>query len=66
MLEHFFQGVLCDSDSDDDSDLGDGGRSEHEKASFEAIAQFQEGHRQWLADGSYTPFSAIIQWMTYG
>ena len=59
-------GVPCDSDSEDESDLGDGDHTEHEDASFEAIAQFQEGPRQWLADGSYTPFSAIIQWITYG
>ncbi|KAK7429727.1 hypothetical protein QQZ08_003753 [Neonectria magnoliae] len=58
-----------DSNEDDDSDSGNGngdGLEEREAVSFEAIARFQEGHRQWLADGSYTPFSAIIQWMTYG
>ncbi|KAK5996336.1 hypothetical protein PT974_03092 [Cladobotryum mycophilum] len=62
MLEHFFEDVKPDSDGSDDDD-GEGLGCE---ASFNAISRFQEGHRQWLADGSYTPFSSIIQWMTYG
>ncbi|KAK5988588.1 hypothetical protein PT974_10072 [Cladobotryum mycophilum] len=66
MLEHFFEDARPDLDgSDDDDDNDDGGDPNYE-ASFNAIARFQEGHRQWLADGSYTPFSSIIQWMAYG
>ncbi|RKK76561.1 hypothetical protein BFJ71_g16904 [Fusarium oxysporum] len=54
MLEHFFEDDPYDSeDSTYDT-------------SFAAIDRFQKGHRNWLATGSYTPFSAIIQWMTYG
>ncbi|EXM14467.1 hypothetical protein FOTG_17142 [Fusarium oxysporum f. sp. vasinfectum 25433] len=54
MLEHFFDDDLYDSE-DSTCDT-----------SFAAIDRFQKGHRDWLATGSYTPFSAIIQWMTYG
>ncbi|OBS17295.1 hypothetical protein FPOA_12210 [Fusarium poae] len=54
MLEHFFEDDPYDSD-DSNCDT-----------SFAAIDRFQKGHRDWLATGSYTPFSAIIQWMTYG
>lgn len=59
MLEHFFEDVLYEESSVEADDGQD-------EASVEAVARFQEGHREWLADGSYTPFSAIIQWMTYG
>ncbi|KAH7190511.1 hypothetical protein DER44DRAFT_797014 [Fusarium oxysporum] len=54
MLEHFFEDDPYDSE-DSTCDT-----------SFAAIDRFQKGHRDWLATGSYTPFSAIIQWMTYG
>ncbi|KNB04586.1 hypothetical protein FOXG_06642 [Fusarium oxysporum f. sp. lycopersici 4287] len=54
MLEHFFEDDPYDSE-DSTCDT-----------SFAAIGRFQKGHRNWLATGSYTPFSAIIQWMTYG
>ncbi|KAG4275400.1 hypothetical protein FPRO04_14400 [Fusarium proliferatum] len=54
MLEHFFKDDPYDSE-DSTCDT-----------SFAAIDRFQKGHRDWLATGSYTPFSAIIQWMTYG
>ncbi|OBS15767.1 hypothetical protein FPOA_09373 [Fusarium poae] len=54
MLGHFFEDDPYDSD-DSNCDT-----------SFAAIDRFQKGHRDWLATGSYTPFSAIIQWMTYG
>ncbi|KAK2925351.1 hypothetical protein FoTM2_015631 [Fusarium oxysporum f. sp. vasinfectum] len=54
MLEHFFEDDPYDSE-DSTCDT-----------SFTAIDRFQKGHRDWLATGSYTPFSAIIQWMTYG
>ncbi|KAM0079685.1 hypothetical protein ACKRZS_008175, partial [Fusarium odoratissimum] len=54
MLEHFFEDDLYDSE-DSTCDT-----------SFAAIDRFQKGHRNWLATGLYTPFSAIIQWMTYG
>ncbi|KAG8664052.1 uncharacterized protein FPOAC1_014119 [Fusarium poae] len=53
-MEHFFEDDPYDSD-DSNCDT-----------SFAAIDRFQKGHRDWLATGSYTPFSAIIQWMTYG
>ncbi|SCO88968.1 uncharacterized protein FRV6_13096 [Fusarium oxysporum] len=54
MLEHFFDDDPYDSE-DSTCDT-----------SFAAIDRFQKGHRHWLATGSYTPFSAIIQWMMYG
>lgn len=58
MLEHFFEGVPYEAGYDSDA--------EGEDVVFAAIQRFEEGHRTWLADGSYTPFSAIIQWMSYG
>ncbi|KAF4414702.1 hypothetical protein FACUT_14045 [Fusarium acutatum] len=54
MLEHFFNDDPYDSE-DSTYDM-----------SFAAIDRFQKGHHDWLTTGSYTPFSAIIQWMTYG
>ncbi|KAM5526648.1 hypothetical protein FOXYSP1_20986 [Fusarium oxysporum f. sp. phaseoli] len=54
MLEHFFEDNPYDSeDSTYDT-------------SFAAIDRFQKGYCNWLATGSYIPFSAIIQWMMYG
>ncbi|KAH7159265.1 hypothetical protein DER46DRAFT_508334, partial [Fusarium sp. MPI-SDFR-AT-0072] len=53
MLEHFFDDDPYDSE---DSTCN---------TSFAAIDWFYKGHRNWLTTGSYTPFSAIIQWMTY-
>ncbi|KXJ84800.1 hypothetical protein Micbo1qcDRAFT_181347 [Microdochium bolleyi] len=32
----------------------------------EAIEHFRTQHRDWLADGSFSPFSAMIRIMTYG
>ncbi|KJZ70658.1 hypothetical protein HIM_09931 [Hirsutella minnesotensis 3608] len=81
LLEHFFQddtydpetGVGGGDDEDDggiDADYG-GDDDYYEgvdrrEARFAAICGFQEAHREWLASGSYTPFSTIIRWMTYG
>ncbi|KAH6982547.1 hypothetical protein EDB80DRAFT_656946 [Ilyonectria destructans] len=54
MLEHFFEEDVYDSeDSTCDTSLA-------------ALDQFQQGHRAWLATGSYSTFSTIIQWITYG
>lgn len=64
MLEHFFEDDTGGSDNSVGSDDSDEGSSC--EASFEAIDRFHEGHRQWLVDGSYTPFGSIMQWMTYG
>lgn len=69
MLEHFFEGD-DDGELDESGESGESGESDEglscEEARLDTIDRFQEGHRRWLADGSYTPFSAIIQWMTYG
>ncbi|KAL7903698.1 hypothetical protein GGI35DRAFT_485126 [Trichoderma velutinum] len=64
MLEHFFEGDGGESDGSGGWESSDSESSC--EAGFDAIDRFQEGHRQWLVDGSYTPFGGIIQWMTYG
>ncbi|CAJ2508478.1 Uu.00g135040.m01.CDS01 [Anthostomella pinea] len=33
---------------------------------IEVAEQFKEEYRQWLADGSNSPFSTMIRWMSYG
>lgn len=35
-------------------------------AKAEAVQQFEASYREWMADGTYTPFSVIINWMAYG
>jgi hypothetical protein len=30
------------------------------------VEKFKEEYRQWLADGTHTPFSTMIWWMSYG
>ncbi|RYP53350.1 hypothetical protein DL770_010995 [Monosporascus sp. CRB-9-2] len=50
MLEHVFEGQ-----PDDPEDMG-----------VEIVERFKHEYRQWLADGSNTPFSTIIRWMSYG
>lgn len=33
---------------------------------IEAVKHFEDVYRLWLAEGSYSPFSNIIRWMSYG
>ena len=49
MLEHIFE------DQPDDP----------EQMQVEIVKRFRDEYRRWLADGSYTPFSTIIWWMSY-
>ncbi|KAI9881870.1 MAG: hypothetical protein M1823_006418 [Watsoniomyces obsoletus] len=49
MLEHIFEGQ---SDNP-------------EEMSIAMVEEFKEQYRIWLADGSHTPFSTIIRWMSY-
>ena len=51
MLEHLFAGEPLEEESE---------------VSFDVIDGFQEAYRTWLAQGSYTPFSKIVDWMAYG
>ena len=39
---------------------------EPEEMRFEVVEKFQEEHREWLVDGSYSPFSTMIGLMAYG
>jgi hypothetical protein len=50
MLEHIFEGQPEDP----------------EKMTINMMERFKEEYRQWLADGTYTPFSTMIRWMLYG
>ncbi|KAK1973412.1 hypothetical protein LZ30DRAFT_755204 [Colletotrichum cereale] len=52
MLEHFFEAQPIDGDP---NEIG-----------LELVEGFIEQYRRWLADGSHTPFSAIIRMMLYG
>ncbi|TIC89733.1 hypothetical protein CH35J_012761 [Colletotrichum higginsianum] len=52
MLEHFFEAEPIDGDPNE--------------ISVAVIEGFVEQFRYWLADGSHTPFSAIIRMMAYG
>ncbi|KAK6225124.1 hypothetical protein QIS74_02548, partial [Colletotrichum tabaci] len=52
MLEHFFEAEPIDGDPNE--------------ISVAVIEDFVEQFRYWLADGSHTPFSAIIRMMAYG
>ncbi|KAH7016571.1 uncharacterized protein B0I36DRAFT_216122, partial [Microdochium trichocladiopsis] len=55
MLEHSFAGYKDGEDGEDGEDIGQ-----------EAIEHFRVQHRDWLADGSFSPFSAMTRMMTYG
>ncbi|SLM37315.1 Zinc finger, C2H2 [Lasallia pustulata] len=50
MLEHIFE------DQPEDP----------EEVEVNMVERFKEEYRQWLADGSHTPFSTMIRWMAYG
>ena len=50
MLEHIFEGQ-----SDDPEEI-----------SVDMVEQFKGEYRMWLADGTHTPFSTMIRWMSYG
>jgi superfamily II DNA helicase RecQ len=50
MLEHIF----------------DGQPEDPEKITIDMVEQFKEEYRQWMADGTHTPFSTMIRWMSYG
>ncbi|KAI8648294.1 hypothetical protein NCS55_01498700 [Fusarium keratoplasticum] len=39
---------------------------EPEEMRFEVVEKFQKEHREWLVDGSYSPFSTMIGLMAYG
>ncbi|KJZ69420.1 hypothetical protein HIM_11193 [Hirsutella minnesotensis 3608] len=53
-----------DADRGGDDEYYEG--TDRRDARFAAICGFQEGHREWLVGGTYTPFSAIVRWMTFG
>ncbi|RYP57593.1 hypothetical protein DL771_011450 [Monosporascus sp. 5C6A] len=53
MLEHIFEGQPDDPGELDDMDA-------------DVVERFKDEYRRWLADGSNTPFSTIIRWMSYG
>ncbi|SLM36305.1 recq family helicase [Lasallia pustulata] len=50
MLEHIFEGQPDDP----------------EAISVDMVELFKQEYREWLADGSHTPFSTMIRWMSYG
>ena len=50
MLEHIFK---------DESE-------EPEEITVDMVERFKEEYRIWLADGSNTPFSTMLRWMSYG
>lgn len=82
MLEHLFaaydrhgsDGGADGSADGSDPDPADSSSSEfrysctdtEDDVAAEAIDNFQEGRRAWLADGSYAVISTIIEWMSYG
>ncbi|RYP58974.1 hypothetical protein DL771_011044 [Monosporascus sp. 5C6A] len=68
-----------DDDGDDDEEEGerDGGETtgtdrpggqpdDPDDMDVDVVERFKDEYRRWLADGSNTPFSTIIRWMSYG
>ena len=49
-LEHIFR-----DQTEDPSDM-----------EWSAIEHFRQQHREWLVNGSFTPVSTIVRWMSYG
>src|SRR5437763_761594 len=50
MLEHIFEGAPEDP----------------EQVTFDMVERFKDQSRLWLADGTHTPVSTMIRWMSYG
>jgi hypothetical protein len=50
MLEYIFDGQLEDP----------------EEVTIDMMEQLKEDYRRWLADGTHTPFSIMVRWMSYG
>jgi superfamily II DNA helicase RecQ len=50
MLEHIF----------------DGQPEDPEEITIDMVEQFKGEYRQWMADGTHTPFSTMVRWMSYG
>lgn len=50
MLEHIFEGHTDDPAA----------------VTIDMVERFKEEYRVWMADGTHTPFSTMIRWMSYG
>jgi superfamily II DNA helicase RecQ len=73
MLEDIFGGEQLEEredsmemDEEEDNNDESDEESNPETMGFEAIDHFLVQHREWLADGSFSPFSYMIRIMAYG
>jgi hypothetical protein len=63
MLEHLFKGEPLEDESESEYEYDISIRNDRNET---AVERFLDGYRTWLADGIYSPMSAIIYWMSFG
>jgi hypothetical protein len=63
MLEYLFEGEPLEDESESEYEYDTSIRNDRNET---AVERFLDGYRTWLADGTYSPMSAIIYWMSFG
>jgi hypothetical protein len=63
MLEHLFEGEPLEDESESEYEYDTSIRNDRNET---VVERFLDGYRIWLADGTYSPMSAIIHWMSFG